>query len=128
MSEKKIVDYWIKSAEEDLITAESLLKEKRYLHCLFFCHLFLEKVFKAVFISRKHTAPPWIHDLLKLASESDIELEENTKKDLREISRFNITARYDDYKFSMYKKATREYTNRYFNLAKEMYLCFRKLK
>ncbi|MBI4991385.1 HEPN domain-containing protein [Candidatus Gottesmanbacteria bacterium] len=127
MSERKIVDYWIKSAEEDLLTAESLLKEKRYLHCLFFCHLFLEKILKAVFIARKHTAPPWIHDLLKLAGESDIELEENSKKDLREISRFNITARYDDYKFSMYKKASHEFTQKYFSKTKEIYLCFRKL-
>ena len=60
--------------------------------------------------------------LLKLANESKINLSDNLKEDFREISRFNITARYDDYKFAFYKKATKEFTEKYFNKAKEIYV------
>lgn len=123
---KKIIDYWVKSANEDLTTAESLFKAKRYLHCLFFCHLFIEKILKAIYIAKTHTAPPWTHNLLKLSRESNLELEENIKEDLREITRFNIRARYDDYKFSMYKKATYEFTQKYFMRAKEIYQWLKK--
>lgn len=58
------------------------------------------------------------HDLLKLASESDLKLKEIMKEDMREISRFNITARYDDYKFSMYKK--QELADKYSTLSREI--------
>lgn len=126
MSEKTIIDYWKKSAEEDLKTAVSLFKEKRYLHCLFFCHLFLEKILKALYIGKNHTAPPWTHDLIKLSRDSGMEITEENKKDLREISRFNITARYDDYKFSMYKKADKTFAKKYFEKAKEIYLWFKE--
>lgn len=121
MSEKKIIDYWIKSSQEDIKTAESLFDSKRYHHCLFFCHLFLEKILKAVYIHKKHTAPPWIHDLLRLARESGFDIDQELKVDFREISRFNIVARYDDYKFAFYKRATREFTKKYFRKAKEIH-------
>jgi hypothetical protein len=39
---KKQIEYWINSAEDDLVTAELLIREKRILHGLFFCHLVIE--------------------------------------------------------------------------------------
>ncbi|MBI5465020.1 HEPN domain-containing protein [Candidatus Gottesmanbacteria bacterium] len=122
MTEKEAINYWLKSSNEDLITAESLYETKRYLPCLFFCHLFLEKILKALFIAQKNSAPPYSHDLLKLSQEIGLKLEKDTAEDLREISRFNIAARYDDYKFSMYKKATKKFTTLYYQKAKEIYL------
>lgn len=120
MIEKEAVDYWVKSAKEDFLTAETLFSAKRNLACLFFCHLTLEKVLKALYVSKKHTAPPLIHDLVKLAGSFDLKTNDFTD-DLREIGRFNIAARYDDYKFSMYKTATNEFTKKYFLKSKEIY-------
>lgn len=121
MTEKEAIDYWLKSSEEDLLTAESLYQAKRYLPCLFFCHLFIEKILKAIFVTKKHTAPPYSHDLLKLSAGLGLEITDQAKEDLREISRFNVATRYDDYKFSMFKKATKEFTALYFAKAKETY-------
>lgn len=67
------------------------------------------------------------HDLLKLASESDLDIKETMKEDMREISRFNIVARYDDYKFSMHKKADKKFTGIYFQKAKEIYKWLKNL-
>lgn len=120
MTEKDVVDYWIKSAKEDFLTAETLFLAKRNLACLFFCHLALEKILKALYVSQKHTAPPLIHDLVKLAESFALNTNDFTD-DLREISRFNIAARYDDYKFSMYKTATNEFTKKYYAKTKEIY-------
>jgi HEPN domain-containing protein len=44
---KKQLDYWTKGAEDDLVTAELLIRENRILHGLFFCHLVIEKAIKA---------------------------------------------------------------------------------
>jgi len=35
---QKQIDYWIKGADEDIMTADLLIREKRTLHGLFFCH------------------------------------------------------------------------------------------
>ncbi|PIQ69852.1 DNA-binding protein, partial [Candidatus Shapirobacteria bacterium CG11_big_fil_rev_8_21_14_0_20_40_12] len=44
-----------------------------------------------------------------MASEAGIELTEEQKQDFKEITSYNIEARYDDIKLSFYKKATKEY-------------------
>ena len=121
MTEKENIDYWVKSSEDALLTAESLFKSKRYHHCLFFCHLLLEKLLKAIYIAKKHDAPPWIHDLNALITKSGLKTNKNMYENLKEINKFNITARYDDYKFSFYKKATREFATEYLQITKEIY-------
>ena len=45
---QKQIDYWITGAEEDLTTADLLLKMKRYQHGMFFCHLSIEKVLNSL--------------------------------------------------------------------------------
>lgn len=117
---KKALNYWKKSAEEDFLTAQALLTAKRNLGCLFFCHLAIEKILKALHVAKKNSAPPLVHDLVNLAKQLDLNIQD-TEEDLREISRFNVTARYDDYKFSMYKRADDDFTKKYFVKAKEIY-------
>ena len=40
---RKQVDYWNNGADEDIETADLLIREHRTLHGLFFCHLVIEK-------------------------------------------------------------------------------------
>ena len=118
------IEYWLTSSKDDLDTADKLFVAKKYHHCLFFVHLALEKVLKAVYASRKHQAPPLVHDLVRLAQKSDLEIGESLTFQLVEISTFNVAARYDDYRFKFYKKATREYANRWLKAGKELYKYF----
>ena len=123
MTKKEMVEYWLKSADEDVVTAEGLYKLKRYLPCLFYCHLFIEKMIKALIVEGTSDAAPYDHKLTRLVKKiSSIKF---TKKQLDffdELTAFNIQARYEDYKFKMYKKATKKYTMNYLGEAKEMYL------
>ncbi len=68
--------------------------------------------------------PPKIHNLVRLAELSKIELDEHQKFSLDTITDFNIQTRYPDYKLGFYKKCTEEYTNRYFSKIKELYEWF----
>ena len=47
---RKQIEYWIKGAEDDLLTAELLIREKRISHGLFFCHLVIEKAIKPMLL------------------------------------------------------------------------------
>ncbi|MEK7175333.1 MAG: HEPN domain-containing protein [Patescibacteria group bacterium] len=113
MLQEELIKFWFTSAQEDWKTAQSLMKSERYMHALFFCHLTLEKILKG-FISKLGKENKITHDLLLLAQETEIELSEEQAHFLFEVNEFNIRTRYDDYKLSFYKKATKEYAEDYF--------------
>ena len=109
MSQEEAVKYWIASALEDWDVAQSLLKSAKYNHALFFLQLALEKLIKAVHVSQKDESPLYIHNLVLLVQKAGIEFSEKELADLKEISSFNVSARYDSYKRDFYKKATHEF-------------------
>lgn len=122
MKLKEAVDYWLKSAQEDLKTAESLFKSKRYVHCLFFCHLFIEKALKALIVKNTKDNPLPIHNLRRLAKDSGVNFTQKQTRLLKEINEFNIRARYNDIKFRFFKKATPMFTKGYLQKSKDLYL------
>lgn len=126
MDINEMIKYWVRSAEEDLKTAKSLFKAKRYSHCLFFCHLFIEKILKALVTKKIGKPAPYGHNLLRFAEMSSLKFSTKQLDLLDEINTFNIEARYNDYKFQFYKKATKEYTQKYFEKAEKNYSWLKK--
>ena len=104
-SEQEVVNFWLTASKEDFESAEILFQNKKYHHALFFCHLSIEKMLKAIIVNSTKTAPPLIHDLIRLAEKARLPLSEAQINELAEITTFNIEARYDDYKLSFRKKA-----------------------
>jgi HEPN domain-containing protein len=94
------VTYWLEICAEDLLTAKYLLKGKRLLHCLFFCHQVIEKAFKAAVAFHTDNAAPKVHDLQKLAKASHLfdELTEEQFKLIDVLRPFQIEARYPAHK------------------------------
>lgn len=127
MKTREMINYWIKSAEEDLKSAESLFSSKRYHHCLFFCHLFIEKSVKALIVKTTGKPAPYGHKLSKLANLTNVDFSDEQLDFLDEITAFNIEARYNDYKFQFYKKATKKYTLVYLKKSKEFYSWLKKM-
>jgi len=73
--------------------------------------LVIEKLLKALFVKKVGEYPPLIHDLRRICEKSGVELDMQQKIILDSISRFNINARYDDYKQSFYLLCTEKFTN-----------------
>jgi HEPN domain-containing protein len=126
MTKEEHITYWCESAQHDLEAAESMFESGRYDWCLFVAHLALEKIIKAIFVDRNdNNIPPKIHNLVRLAELSKIELSDEQKFILDKINDFNIQARYPDYKLEFYKRCTKEYTTEYFDKIKEFYRWFK---
>jgi len=119
-SERKVIKYWLTASKEDFDSAEILYQNKKHHHALFFCHLSIEKMLKAIIVKSTKTAPPLIHDLVRLAEKAAVPLSEHQKNELAEITTFNIEARYDDYKLSFRKKAKKQFSLKYLEKTKEM--------
>ena len=98
MEYKKLVEYWRKSAEHDYETMLGLYRIRRYSDCLFFGHMVLEKMFKALVVRNTEKDAPYVHNLVSLAKLSGLTLDKIDLALIGQINEFNIRARYPEYK------------------------------
>jgi len=127
MTEQGLIEFWRKSAENDLKVAEDNLKLGHYHWSLFFFQLVLEKLLKSLVVKKTGRNVSPTHDLVKLTKEAKIELTSEQAQDFKEITSYNIEARYDDIKLSFYKKATKEYALKWVKKCRECYLWLKKI-
>ncbi|PIP63538.1 DNA-binding protein [Candidatus Roizmanbacteria bacterium CG_4_9_14_3_um_filter_33_18] len=120
MSNRQMIKNWLLKAKKDVETAEDLYKSRHYDWCLFIWHLAVEKALKAKILSLNKPIV-YVHDLKRLAKETDIIFDSEQTANLNEITSFNLEARYDDYKLSFYKKANKEYTDKWTQICKSIY-------
>ena len=126
MSKEDLIKYWLDTAEDDWNTALGLFDGGRYMASLFYIHIALEKYLKGLIVKNNREAP-FDHNLLSLVNLARIDLNNDQLSQLTEINTFNIRTRYDDYKRTFYKKATKEYTEEYINYTKEFRLWIKKM-
>jgi HEPN domain-containing protein len=122
MTQQEATTRWRESAKDDVSTADALLVAGKYAHCLFFCHLAIEKMLKAVYTKKFDDVPPIMHHLGKLWRKVEVPFGPASEELLTEISTFNVEARYDIFKQQLYKKASKSYTENYLYISKEIIL------
>ncbi len=110
-----VVKHWLDSAEHNYVTMNHMLESKDYSWALFLGHLVIEKSLKALYVRKLQKHPIFTHDLLRLASKTDINLTEEQEEWLDEITTFNLNARYDNYKQDFYNLCTKEFTDTWIN-------------
>lgn len=122
MNNIDLMNYWIKSSDEDFVTMEILYKNKQNAWCLYIGQLVIEKLLKALYAKNNKGTPyaPKTHDLLYLAEKIQLELTKEQKISLDTITKFNIEARYDDYKESFRQNCTNKYTSQQIKNIKEV--------
>lgn len=112
MNNIDLMNYWIESSDEDYNVMKVLYGNKKNSWSLFLGHLVIEKLMKALYAKKNKGAPhaPKSHDLIYLADKMNLELSAEQTKLLNRVTKFNMTARYDDYKREFREKCTDEYT------------------
>jgi HEPN domain-containing protein len=126
MNANEVKTFWVKQSDEDWRVVKSLFANKHYSHALFYCHLSLEKVLKALVVQETKQQSPYIHDLLILTQRAGIHFSQEQQGQLNEITMFNIRGRYDDVKYQFYKKATKAYTEKYIKITGELRIWIKK--
>ena len=122
MNNIELMNYWIKSSDNDYEVMIDLKEKKRNTYCLFFGQMVIEKLLKAYYAKTNKNAPyaPRTHELAYLANKMNMKLTEKQEDMLETISDFNMEARYGDYKYTFELKCTDEYTNTWIKNIKEL--------
>jgi HEPN domain-containing protein len=110
---KEKVRYWLESSEDDWRVGRHLFEKGDYSYSLFFGHLAVEKILKAIYLDRLNDNPPFTHRLVYLAEKASLELPEEKLRLLEIVTDFNLEARYPDEKFSFKRKCTKKFTKKY---------------
>lgn len=114
---QKQIDYWINGAEDDIITADLLIREKRNLHGLFFCHLVIEKAIKAHFVMKTGEVAPRSHNLVYLSENAGLEFDDETQVFVGILMKYQLQGRYPDYSPVLPEQ---KHVNEYFRKTKEL--------
>lgn len=122
-----LMKYWVDSSKNDLQDVESLYKNKRYSACLFWGHLLLEKILKALAVQETKKQAPRTHNLPLLAQLSKTVLTKEEYQLLFEVDAFNMETRYPDEQFTFHKKCTPSFSKTYYHKIISLYkkLCLR---
>lgn len=120
------VAYWISQSDNDLVVAESMLEKEHFTWSLFIGHIVLEKTLKAIYINEHQKLAPRIHDLVKLAKSTSLNLNDEQLIFLSEVSDFNMESRYPDEKNQFARKCDRKFAMHYLTRIKEMHSWLKK--
>jgi len=126
MTKEENIKYWLESSDNNVVTMHNLFNSKDYGWSLFIGHLVIEKLLKAYYIKHKDENYPQIHDLLRLADRAGLILNAKQKDLLDEITGFNISVRYEDYKKEFRKKCSEEFAKEYINKIEEFRIWIKK--
>ena len=96
MNKQEKIGYWVKSSGTDWKVASHLFEKGDYAYALFFGHLTIEKLLKAMFVKKFNEAPPYTHRLVFLAEKIDLDMSSDRLELLEVITDFNLEARYPD--------------------------------
>ena len=104
-----VMAYWRTEAEEALTVAQHLIDMEDFSYALFFGHLAVEKLLKALYAQERNDHAPPTHNLQRLALACGLPLDEARTEVLLAIAEFNLEARYPDLKRTFRVRCTRDY-------------------
>jgi len=124
MTKEEHIIYWAKQVDEDFDCANVLYRANHFAQSLFWAHLALEKLTKALWIKKNDgNTPPFVHNLLRLIIQTNEYFSEEQLQFINEMNTFQIKGRYPDYAESLERTITKEICKEYLAETKKMILC-----
>lgn len=124
MTKEEHINYWAKQVDVDFDCANVLYQPNHFAQALFWAHLALEKLTKALWIKKNEgNTPPFVHNLLRLITQTDEYFSEEQLQFINEMNTFQIRGRYPDYAENLEKTISKEIWEEYLTETKKMIVC-----
>jgi len=119
----KNIEYWLSGAFNDFDTAMILITNKKFVHGLFFCHLSIEKILKALLVKETGNLPPKSHNLQYIQELAKVQVNDDEKILMSVLMKYQLEGRYPDYKP---ETPSLETINNYLNRTKALLECLKQ--
>jgi HEPN domain-containing protein len=111
MTKNEHISFWLSQSEDDWAAVDTLFQGKNYLQSLFFAHLVIEKICKALWIKHnQENVPPRTHNLIYLMTATPIKLDDDKSEFMLYLNRFQLEGRYPEYMTRMHNICNKEFT------------------
>jgi HEPN domain-containing protein len=120
----KNITYWINTADNDIETAEILFASGKLIEGMFFCHLTIEKILKALVVKQTEEIPVRSHDLFRLIDVAVVKINDEQATLVQILMKYQLEGSYPEF---YPKTLSREKANDYYTKTKELLLCFKKM-
>lgn len=127
MNKEEHILYWTNQVESDYDCSLVLYQSEHYAQSLFWAHLALEKLCKALWIkTNEKNTPPLIHNLLRIVTLTNENFTDEQLSFLADMNTFQIKGRYPDYAESMEITVNKDVCEIYLEKTKQMILCLQE--
>jgi len=99
----KTVKYWLDGSAYDFETSRNLITAGKFPYALFFGHLSLEKLLKAIVVKKTQAHAPRSHSLTLLAEDTTLSIPAHIMDKLAVYTAFNIETKYPNDREYFYK-------------------------
>ena len=125
--ERDDIQHWITVSDYDYETAGAMLSSGRYVYVIFCCQQAVEKRLKAVIAQKTSKMPPKIHDLQKLATLAEWEMDAEQNNFLQKLTKYYIETRYPFEIKDIVQQVDRSLAEKYYQSTGEMLKCIDSL-
>ena len=112
---------WVTISEYDLGTAQDLLAASRYVAVLFSCQQAVEKMLKALITQHSGEIPRRIHGLIELAMDANVEINQEQKSLLSDLTLYYVQTRYPTQFSGLEKDIDKEVATKILEQTKEVW-------
>ena len=125
LSVEEKFQYWLTYAQNDIDSAEFMLKSGRWFYTLFMCQQAIEKLVKGLYVQYIDDNVPRLHDINNIFDRYKDKLSEQITEEkidlFDKLSQFYLRNRYPDYTSALESIATRETAYSIFEKSKEAF-------
>lgn len=128
MTKEEHINYWITVADKDWGISQKLYQSNDFVYCLFFVHLTLEKIAKAVWVKNNdENFPPKTHNIVYILEKSEVLLTDEQKDFLLLLNDFQLESRYPDFKQKIFEVCNKKLADEIINNAKTIKIWLHKM-
>jgi HEPN domain-containing protein len=125
-------DYWLDAAQYDLASAESNLREKRFLYVAFMCQQAIEKLVKGLYTLHLDDNPPLVHEINTIFDKFKGRLRTEKPPDKEKLfsilTSYYLNNRYPNFKKKMHEQMNEIKATELLALTKEAFAWLLTLK
>jgi HEPN domain-containing protein len=111
MTKTDHVAYWMATADDNWRELHNMMQAGDYLPALFWAHLCIEKLSKALWVKENEAnIPPRIHNIISLLRDTSYRLTPEQTTLATQLNNFQLDGRYPDHHRRMQRMATASFT------------------